>query len=436
MKKDEINSCFRSIASQLSPTSEERELVTKLYKSIYTILGKENCIQIGSYPRFTAITPLHDLDILFIVGEYIQNYDPEETLNTVKSEIESNFENPTEYSINVSAQSHSITLEFNEKGEILFSIDIIPALISGERNEFGKDIYYIPEIGNLSSNKRKRLYENYAKEGKNIQWIKTDPRGYIEEAQNINLGNNDFRKAVKFIKAWKNSCKEKNSNFPIKSFHIEVIITQKFKEIKELEIFDAIFNFFCKLPDFLTNAQFPDRADKSRLIDEYINNLEESEIEEIIEYRDFFLINLENAKTENDIKNLLTAKPYKRKSTTEEYLFDSLIPTFTIDTLQLIIDGFVLPKDGFRGYFLSNKSYDVGFNRKIKFEIRRNNTNADFYKWKVKNDNDSPEPRGEINKNFPRNNPESTKYKGTHYVECFAIKDDICIKKAKINIFI
>jgi hypothetical protein len=45
--------------------------------------------------------------------------------------------------------------------------------------------------------------------------------------------NNDFRRVVKFIKAWKNSHKEKKEEFKLKSFHIEQVIIQYYQENAE-----------------------------------------------------------------------------------------------------------------------------------------------------------------------------------------------------------
>lgn len=59
MKKDEFNIKLRDFAKTLSPTSNERELISKIYQSFSDLLGENNCIQIGSYPRLTAITPVH-----------------------------------------------------------------------------------------------------------------------------------------------------------------------------------------------------------------------------------------------------------------------------------------------------------------------------------------------------------------------------------------
>src|SRR5688572_19825961 len=52
----------------LTPTEEQKELITAIYAAVCSILGEHRCRQIGSYPRFTAIRPPHDLDVLFRAG--------------------------------------------------------------------------------------------------------------------------------------------------------------------------------------------------------------------------------------------------------------------------------------------------------------------------------------------------------------------------------
>ncbi len=99
-----------------------------------------------------------------------------------------------------------------------------------------------------------------------MNWIRSDPKGYIEVAKRINNKNTDFRKSVKFIKAWKSSCKKLNKDFKLKSFHIEQVISQYFTYDAGLEIFDAAFKFFCDVPTLLKRAQIHDRADDSKAI--------------------------------------------------------------------------------------------------------------------------------------------------------------------------
>src|SRR3989344_6587554 len=108
MKKNRFNEKFREYSRDvLSPKIKEREFVSKVYSSFQKVLGENNSIQIGSYPRFTAITPLHDLDILYISGKWEKTLpNPTSVLKELAKEINSNYINPTPYEIEVSEQTH------------------------------------------------------------------------------------------------------------------------------------------------------------------------------------------------------------------------------------------------------------------------------------------------------------------------------------------
>ena len=61
---------------------------------------------------------------------------------------------------------------------------------------------------------------------------------------------------------------------------------------------------------------------------------------------------------------------------------------------------------------------------------------CDLYKWKVKNDDACIQPRGEISDHKTLRHPEYTQYKGKHFVECYAIRNGICIATARQNVII
>ncbi len=72
----------------------------------------------------------------------------------------------------------------------------------------------------------------------------------------------------------------------------------------------------------------------------------------------------------------------------------------------------------------------------IKFRVFTNNTTSDLVKWKVRNDNSSSEIRGEITDNKTHAVPESTAYVGRHYAECYAIKNNECVAKDRVNVIV
>lgn len=442
MKKSEFNVLFRKyVKDNLSPKPEERQLISDIYAAVQNVLGADHCLQIGSYPRFTSVTPVHDLDILYIIGKR-ESTDPNpvSVLNELARELNKGFVNPTKYNLEIEHQTHSITLKFLNGKEEIFSVDVVPAYINGQ-NEYREDKYIVPEILlKTEHKKRTEIYQALSKSHGRMKWIPSDPRGYIRITSEIDANNADFRKAVKFVKKWSFLCKDMDDTFKLKSFHIERIITQYFRQDSNIEIFDAVFWFFCDLPKNLEKSWIPDRADTAVHIDAYVDDLTSEERILMIQARDYFLIKLEEFSIDSSVEDLLDPGVHVRATnisghTSEEYLFDSKIATLLEDDAPLSIHGEVLRRDGGIAEFILDATGIIDSDRKIDFQIVEKCPGAS-YKWKVKNDNQSEEPRGEITDHRTRNNPESTKYKGKHFAECYAIKGGICIARARQDVVI
>ncbi|HPM08742.1 MAG TPA: hypothetical protein PKX30_02920 [Candidatus Pacearchaeota archaeon] len=443
MKKDKFNAKFREYARTLSPKQSERDFIGKIYQSFNDLLGTNNCIQIGSYPRFTAIRPVHDLDILYVLGNWDENrHDPLTALQQLDAKIKQDYENPTDYEIKSSLQTHSVTISYMRNSEEEFSVDIVPAYIF-LKNEFGEDIYKVPEIIKERRGKNRiEYYHRISVAHKEIGWIASDPRGYIKIATEVDKSTGgEFRKTVKVIKKWRNNLEEADDNLKLKSFHLEQIITRFFQDNQQLEIFNAIFKFFTELPETINRPnQIGDRANHDRFIDDYLTQFTEEQKEKITHARDGFLIKLENLKESDTIESLLEVLFYQRKPQ-EKFLFDSGIKTLTDPALIFKIDGFVKPLAGFSSGWLTQTpqlqkglTRGKGNTRYIKFSIRSDNTSAEEYRWKVRNSDECEEPRGEITLNQTKNDLERTAYVGDHYVECYAIKNGVCVARSKVPV--
>ena len=299
---------FREYTRKLSPTRDERDLVEKIYQSFQNLLQKDKCFQVGSYARFTAIHPLHDLDILFIIGKWEDNPNPQILLENLLQKIKSGYVNPTKYNIDITIQPHSINIVFKNEDGKKFSADIVPAYIFS-KNDSGDDTYKIPEIGlKKHGEKRTEFYNQLLQNKKHMEWIHTDPRGYIEIAKNINQENKDFRKTVKFIKKWKGLCKEKDKNFKLKSFHIEQVIVEFFQGKNGMEIFESISMFFKQISYIITSPKIEDIANSNEYIDEYVNNLNDEQKGKIKQEGNNFLTKLENFKESDSVEDLLEEK--------------------------------------------------------------------------------------------------------------------------------
>lgn len=278
------------VQTNLTPTAEERSWISSIYEAVCSVLGSGKCLQIGSYPRYTAIRPPHDLDVLFILGKWDKTEPkPFNALSRLKPRLEKELVAPQGFSFTVELQTHSITIKFIRNNEEVFAVDVVPALITGAKNEFGDDIYLVPEILRLGHQKRLQKYERVGKNIDRIDWIPTDPRGYISVASALNKLNDDFRKSVKIPKKWKFVSKERNDEFKLKSFHIEQIVTSYFRKDSSLSILDAVTKFFVELPNWLSHSQIPDRANSSKNIDAYVDELTLEQKSIILKSRDEFL---------------------------------------------------------------------------------------------------------------------------------------------------
>lgn len=438
MIKDKFNFKLREYSKTLSPKSHERDLIGKVYQSFNNLFGVNNCIQIGSYPRFTSITPIHDLDILYTLGSWDENnHAPLTTLQNLFNEINSSYVNPTNYIKKVSLQTHSVTVEFWQSTNMILSVDIVPAYSYG-KNEYNQDVYKVPEV--IKEKKHIKRNTLIWDASNSHSWINSDPRGYIKVATEIGA-NTDFRKTVKFVKRWKDNLCDKDQNLKLKSFHFEQVVTKIFKQNPNIEIFDAIFSFFINLPTIVnTPNQIEDRANSGKFIDDYLAKLTLEQKEKIKYARDGFLIKLENLKDSDPTDNLLMISFYRRFES-EEFLFDKRIPILVNPTLNFKIDGFVKPLDGYTSGYISQSAHlQNGLTRgqdkarKIQFSIRSDNTGASTTWWKVRNQNGCGQERGELTQNQTKNTLESTEFLGDHHAECFAILNNICIARSLINI--
>lgn len=113
-------------------------------------------------------------------------------------------------------------------------------------------------------------------------------------------------------------------------------------------------------------------------------------------------------------------------------MFDKGIPMLT-EGLFSIVAEVQVREGGFRKYLL-DKLGIIEVDRKISFRPGADAPAAELFKWKVKNDDASEQPRGEITDHHTANDPEHTKYKGSHYVECFAIRGKICVGRARQDV--
>ncbi len=420
-----------------TPDQKLISFISDQYNLLQEILGGTT-FQSGSYGRGTAIKPVNDLDVIWTLPVNIRKsidvtkLEISTILQDVAKELTKNYQIKNK-NVRVSAQSHSVLIEFPDR-EDDFSIDVVPAIELQEMNEFNLPFYSIPEIGVIKRYLRKSFYET--REG-NIGWIKTDPKGYLNQTSEIYKKYPYYKDCVKILKTWKRNWKkklEKKVDMKLKSFHIEQIAYQilKTKEINNsLDLLISVFNL---ISNFMNKPQIKDRAQETesiRYIDEYINDLSEDQKNSVIFAKDcaislYQLLNDDDFDVSDFLKRLLSPE---EMLSTYGFNFSNAIQ----DKGQFVIDGQVLPKDGFISGSLRNtpllkKGLTKGINsRSIRFEATNKTGKSGIEYWKVRNTGreafEEDCRRGEITKLSTLQNPEKTAYAGCHFVTCYLVDE-------------
>jgi len=299
-----INEIINSyVKENISPKDFERKDVSNKYEDISKMLKGVN-FQSGSFARFTSITPINDLDVIWELPEDIlsekfgskqvdsKTIDPKDLnisdiLDGLADRLKDEYSRIGIDVMKIVSREHSVSIFFGPT-EDDFSIDVVPAIPAG-LNEYEQSIYWVPEIAKMSHARRKNMYMNKEK----IGWIQSDPRGYIKEATDINNHNNDYRHVVKFCKKWKWAVKQVYPEIKFKSFHIEMLIKELFNENLEINTLNSLLLFFSKIKNYLSEPRIKDRANNGKFIDDYVSTQSEESKNRLIN-EGFKVVNILN----------------------------------------------------------------------------------------------------------------------------------------------
>ena len=310
------NDAFNNyVRDNISPKETERNTISQRYKDLSNML-KGNNFQSGSFARFTAITPVNDLDVIWELPEDIlintllkekilkKTIDPEHldisnVLSELAGRLREEYKQRNIQVMKIDAQTHSVSIYFGPT-EDDFSIDIVPAVPDGVNN-FGEQTYLVPEIIKFHKNVRLKMYS----EKRPMSWIKSDPRGYIKEATVLNNANKNYRHSVKFCKKWKWHLTDRYPNLKFKSFHIEMIIKDLLKQNTDSDSIKIVQLFFASLSNYIDHPQIPDRANNGKYIDDYLNELTQNNKNLVINEGTKSLLIINNINNDSDVNKEL-----------------------------------------------------------------------------------------------------------------------------------
>lgn len=225
MDPEFLEMAVEAMVKNLEPTAAQKQGAQRSQRAIREALDSGNMAArivddylIGSYARHTAIQPLDDVDIMFIIDPtewklplFGDKPEPERVLDTFARAIRLRYDQSQ-----VVVQRRSVGLKMNH-----LDIDAVPA-ISTDREHF----VLIPDR-------------------REDEWILTAPRIHARHVTDVNDARSGlFVPLVKLLKGWNSQLPQTSA---LKSFTIETMAVRVFARTDCDSLFDGCLRFF----DFL-----------------------------------------------------------------------------------------------------------------------------------------------------------------------------------------
>lgn len=398
---DDINTSLEGIAKKLNQ---------KYYDNSTT----DNYLIVGSMGRNTSIKGESDIDVIYeLPYEVFERFDDYESngqsqlLNEIRDTLKEKYP-----STDIKGDGQVVVIAFTK-----YKIELVPGFKQDDNS------YKYPDTHDGGS------------------WKITKPIPETEEANNMTRNTSTYRDICQMIREWK-----ANNGVTICGLLIDTLIK----------------DFLDNNPEYKWKSK-SDYYELLKSVFKYLSNQDENRKQwnamgsnQIIENKNFNFIKkskkaynkLPNSTDESStLRELFGSRfPISEQSaneyghSNEEQFIEKIFPVYIMYSLKIDCE---ITQNGFRTGLLSEfikKKFMIKQNRKLKFMIVENNIPKpyDIY-WKVRNVGYEAIRRncirGQIKKGIDYLN-ESTNFYGPHYVECYIIKDGICVARDKISVSI
>ncbi len=398
---DDINTSLEGIAKKLNQ---------KYYDNSTT----DNYLMVGSMGRNTFIKGESDIDVIYeLPDEVFERFDDYESngqsqlLNEIRDVLKEKYP-----STDIKGDGQVVVISFTK-----YKIELVPGFKQDNNS------YKYPDTHDSGS------------------WKITKPILEIEEANNMINNTSTYRDICQMIREWK-----ANNGVTICGLLIDTLIK----------------DFLDNNPEYKWKSK-SDYYELLKSVFKYLSDQDENRKQwnamgsnQIIENKNFNFIKkgkkaynkLSNSTDESStLRELFGSRfPISEQSANEygysndEQFIEEIFPVYIMYSLKIDCE---ITQNGFRTGLLSEfikKKFMIKQNRKLKFMIVENNIPKpyDIY-WKVRNVGYEAIRRncirGQIKKGIDYLN-ESTNFYGPHYVECYIIKDEICVARDKISVSI
>jgi len=416
---------------------QNRIEISNRYKNITKILNKHywdsesdtlHSLQVGSYGRGTAINGVSDLDMVFVLPWSVYNrFNAYESngqsalLQEVKAVISKTYS-----TTDVGGDGQVVAIKFNG-----YTVEVLPAF----ENKDGSF--------------------KHADSNDGGSWKRTNPRAEISAINDLDKRtNHNLKDLCKMVRAWKNNAGvgvggllidtlcynffSNNSEYDDKSYlYYDFIARDFFKYMSEQKKDQTFWYAPGSNQKVEKKANFVPKAKKA-----YKNCLKAIEKEKKQKAYSIWkkVFGRPFPSAENMGESAVQKAIYY--DDTEEFIEEY----FPVDIKNWVIIDCVVSQPGFRDKLLSKIlndsrfSFPIKINKSLEFKLVRTNVKEPYdVRWKVRNVGETAERRNQIrgqilsDKGY-RKKKESSKFYGPHYVECFIIKDDICIARNRIDV--
>lgn len=405
---DEISKSYRQITEKLNE---------KYYDSTSDTL---HCRQVGSYGRHTAVDGVSDLDMAFVlpwsVYDRFQRYENNKQsslLGEIRLALKERF--PTH---DVKAQQQVVSIDFSD-----YVVEVLPVF------EHDDGSYTYPDANDGGS------------------WKKCNPVAEIDEINSLNQDkNHNLKRLCKMIRAWKN-----DHGVPMKGMLIDTLCYQFLNSTADYDTKsyaaygEMTRDFFAYLVDIdedkeqwrapgsgsivTKSGNFHPKAKKAlRRLQEALDDAEVAHERWSTVFGEHFPEYVEQERkqaiAENRVKN------------GEEFIGQK----FRLDIQYTLRIDCSVKNEGDRLRNLMSRviAYRIPRQRELTFWVSEIDVPPPYkIYWKVKNvgpqaiERDMIRGQIRIDSGYRQITEHST-FQGDHYVECYAVKENVCVARSRI----
>jgi hypothetical protein len=407
---------------------QNKEQISRKYKNITKALNKDffddesetkNSLQVGSYGRKTAVNGISDLDMIFeLTPELFTKYD----------NLQNNGQSVLLQDVKNAILSTYSTTDVRGDGQVVvvsFTNDIVEVCPVFEQSDGS---YKYPDTNNGG------------------KWKKTDPRPEISEINSYNITtNSNLKNLAKMTRAWKNKCGVKIGGLLIDTLCYEFLVSNTNHHTTTYSDYDIfVRDFFEYLKNYDKNREFWYSPGSNQKVykkkSNFISKAKKAH-KNILE-----AIDKKNNSTVYTIWKKVFGYPFpypiaiKEQSinyTENEEFIEDLFPVDIINSMRINCE---VNQSGFRVEFLRNMLTKLKINKKLKFYVESNDVKKPYLvKWKVKNEGSIAKSRNNLRGNIldddgSEKRTENSNFAGAHFVECYIIKDNICVARDRIDV--